>query len=263
MSSDSFTEKPWPILRNLVVDFLDTAQKQHSIKGFAEIDITDCKFIISQQQKKDRVAYSLIAYMVWCLGRAIDENKDLHAFRKGKKIVLFDEVDVNFMLEKTLPGGIKIPVAYIIRGANKKTYLELNNELRQAMKNDQANNEIVKARRKIAGYPKFIRRQIWRKIERNPLLHKKHRGTVGLTTVGMFTGNRVYWPSPDSPMPCGIAAGSVYEKVVSQNGEFTTRTMWCITIIVNHDVVDGAPATRFGNRFVSLMESGEGLIFEK
>jgi len=262
MSTDSFKEKPWPVLRNSIVDLLSTAKNQHNIKGFFEVDITDCKNSITLQQKKDRQAYSLIAYLLWCYGKAIGEHKEIHAMRKGKKIVMFDEVDINFMLEKTLPGGIKIPVAYILRSANKKSYLEIHHEIRMAMKKDLSDNKIVKARRRIATYPKFIRKFIWNRIETNPLLHKKHRGTAALTAVGMFTGNRAFWASPDSPFPCTLAAGSMYDKVVYHNGELCKRNMWCLTLIVNHDLVDGAPASRFGDRFCSLLESGEGLIFE-
>lgn len=263
MSSDSYKEKPWPVLRNSIVDLLATAKKQHNIKGFFEVDVTHCKTILANQQKKDRRAYSLVAYLLWCYGKAVGEHKDVHAFRRGDKIVIFDDVDINFMLEKTLPGGIKIPVAYIVRSANRKSYLEIYNEIRTAMKKDLSDNKVVKARRRIATYPGFIRRFIWNRIEKNPLLHKKHRGTAALTAVGMFTGNRAYWASPDSPFPCTLAAGSMYDKVVSVNGELSKRTMWCLTLIVNHDIVDGAPASRFGDRFCSLMESGEGLLFDQ
>ncbi|HEY8401189.1 MAG TPA: 2-oxo acid dehydrogenase subunit E2, partial [Cytophagaceae bacterium] len=218
--------------------------------------------VIANQQKKDRKAYSLIAYLLWCFGKVIGEHKDLHAMRQGKKIVMFDEVDINVMLEKTLPGGIKIPVAYIVRSVNKKSYIEIHDELREAMKKDLSDNKIVKARRKIATYPGFIRKLIWRRIEKNPVLHKKHRGTAAFTAVGMFTGNRAFWASPDSPFPCTIAAGSMYDKVVYVDGELSKRNMWCLTLIVNHDIVDGAPATRFGDRFCSLIESGEGLVFD-
>ena len=33
-----------------------------------------------------------------------------------------------------------------------------------------------------------------------------------------------------------------------------------VTVSVDHDVVDGAPAARFGNELMNLIESGYGLV---
>jgi pyruvate/2-oxoglutarate dehydrogenase complex dihydrolipoamide acyltransferase (E2) component len=39
-------------------------------------------------------------------------------------------------------------------------------------------------------------------------------------------------------------------------GRLTTREYLSLTISVNHDIIDGAPAARFGARLLELIESG-------
>jgi pyruvate/2-oxoglutarate dehydrogenase complex dihydrolipoamide acyltransferase (E2) component len=39
-----------------------------------------------------------------------------------------------------------------------------------------------------------------------------------------------------------------------------TREILNLTVMFNHDVVDGAPAARFTRRLVELIESGYGLL---
>lgn len=260
-TSSSYQEKDWPPLRNLIVDFLSSSARQHNISGFFEVDITSIKEKIAVQQKEDRKAYSFVAYLLWCYGQTVDLNKEIHAFRKGKKLVLFDDVDINFVLEKRKKDGSKIPVAYILRAANKKTFIEINDEIRLAQKSDLVNNEIVKKRHQLSKYPRWIRQYFWRKIEKNPLLHKKHRGTVGLTTLNMMSSNRPFWAHPITPMPCTIAIGGIFNKPKYINGVLEERKIMCATITVNHDITDGAPATRFGEAFCQMVESPEGPLF--
>jgi pyruvate/2-oxoglutarate dehydrogenase complex dihydrolipoamide acyltransferase (E2) component len=46
-------------------------------------------------------------------------------------------------------------------------------------------------------------------------------------------------------------------------GRIETRQALSLTIIFDHDVIDGAPATRFTRRLVELIESGYGLEEEQ
>jgi len=47
-----------------------------------------------------------------------------------------------------------------------------------------------------------------------------------------------------------------------ENGDVVPRDIMNFTIAFDHDIVDGAPAARFTNRFVELVESGSILIEE-
>ena len=105
---------------------------------------------------------SFTAYLVYCLGHALDEHKSLHAYRRGrKKLVVFDEADVNTLLEKRKPDGSMVPVTYIVRAANRKSLAEVNHELRQASASDLYNDEGVRRRRKLMRLPRTVRAALW------------------------------------------------------------------------------------------------------
>ena len=48
-------------------------------------------------------------------------------------------------------------------------------------------------------------------------------------------------------------------KLAEMVGRIEPRQILSLTIIFDHDVIDGAPAARFARRLVELIESGYGL----
>lgn len=258
--NNTHTEVPWPKIRNVIKDLVDKGRQTNTISGFTEVDITKATELIKLHQKQGGKAISMMAYIISCYARAVAANKMLHAFRRGRnKLVLFEDVDVNTVVEKTLKGGIKVPVSYIVRAADKKSFLEINDEIRAAMKSDLTKDPNVKMRRKLTKQPRFIRQLIWKRIENSPELHKQHRGTVGLTNVGSFIGGRAGWGIPVTPMPCTLTMGTAYNKEELVNGLPEKRKKLCITLSVNHDIVDGAPASRFLENFTKQVETAAGI----
>jgi hypothetical protein len=53
--------------------------------------------------------------------------------------------------------------------------------------------------------------------------------------------------------------GGIGEKQVVVDGHAVVREYLSLTISVDHDIVDGAPAARFTRRLKELIESGYGL----
>ncbi|MFW9824864.1 MAG: 2-oxo acid dehydrogenase subunit E2 [Candidatus Thorarchaeota archaeon] len=93
---------------------------------------------------------------------------------------------------------------------------------------------------------------------KNPLKAKLMMGTIIVTSVGMF--RKVHgWPIPTTAHPLAFAVGGITKKPGIINDEIKIREYLTITILFNHDVVDGAPAARFVSRLVDLIESGFGL----
>jgi pyruvate/2-oxoglutarate dehydrogenase complex dihydrolipoamide acyltransferase (E2) component len=57
-----------------------------------------------------------------------------------------------------------------------------------------------------------------------------------------------------------VALGGIAEKPGVVEGEIKIREYLDITVSIDHDIVDGAPAARFVYQFRDLVESGYGLI---
>ena len=84
-------------------------------------------------------------------------------------------------------------------------------------------------------------------------------GTVTVTSVGMFGGGHSGWGLTPTPESLALVVGGTAWKPAIVEGRIEPREILNLTVMFNHDVIDGAPATRFTRRLVELIESGCGL----
>ena len=56
-----------------------------------------------------------------------------------------------------------------------------------------------------------------------------------------------------------VTLGGIGEKPGVVAGRIEIREYLSLTVSVDHDIVDGAPATRFARRLRELMETGYGI----
>lgn len=87
---------------------------------------------------------------------------------------------------------------------------------------------------------------------------KEMNGTVSLTAVGMF-GSGAGWAIPVTNHTLQITLGGIAEKPSLVNGQIDNREYLCVTVSLDHDIVDGAPAARFIQRLKELIETSYGL----
>ena len=106
--------------------------------------------------------------------------------------------------------------------------------------------------------PKFIRNITYWRFGRNPLLLKDFAGTISLTSVGMF-GDLIGWGIPIGVQPLMFSLGAVTKKPSVVEDKIEIREILHTTILFDHDIIDGAPATRLQAYFVQLIEEGYAL----
>jgi len=182
----------------------------------------------------------------------------------GKKnIIKFDDVDISITVEKFV-NGVSAPMPLVIRKTNEKNIIQIHEEIRAAQLEDingalvLGENSLKRKMRFYISMPKFFRRFIIKRILKDPIKTKQIMGTIVVTAVGMF--GKVYgWPIPTASHPLAIAIGGITKKTGVINDKIEIRECLTMTMLFNHDVVDGAPATRFISRLVELIESGFGL----
>jgi pyruvate/2-oxoglutarate dehydrogenase complex dihydrolipoamide acyltransferase (E2) component len=108
MNNTSCQEIPWPRIRELVTDVLATGHRAHLAHALAEVDVSRALAGIEKYKEQLPDGVSFTAFIVYCLGHAVGEHPMLHAYRKGgKKLVIFDDVDVSALLEKRKPDGAR------------------------------------------------------------------------------------------------------------------------------------------------------------
>jgi hypothetical protein len=117
----------------------------------------------------------------------------------------------------------------------------------------------VRRRRRIMRLPRAARALLWWWMMRDPARLKQQWGTVGVSNVGSFMLPRPFWGMTSSFLTCTLTIGGRYERVRWIDGRPEPRVTQSVTVTIDHDVVDGAPAARFGQTLIRLLEDGAGL----
>ncbi|MHA2248068.1 MAG: 2-oxo acid dehydrogenase subunit E2 [Candidatus Hodarchaeales archaeon] len=263
-----YTIRDFPRNRLGIVDYLDEAQKRHIITGLFEIDITKARKWIKSYKNDTGTAISFTGWICWCIGQILDKKKEIHAVRKGRsKLVIFEDVDITIQVERSLQGK-KIPLPYVLRKVNHKSVLEITQEIRavQSEAFDDHDVQVLGNRKRLRYlarigiyFPKFLRARFWKRVVWNPFSLKKLSGLVSVTSVGMF-GN-FGWGIPLSGFPISIAIGGMRKKPGIVNDTILIRDYLALTLQFDHDITDGAPATRFSADLVDYLEKARGLEF--
>ncbi len=251
MTHATFEVRDFPRIRRLMEDGGRLGRDRHLIHGLFEMDVTEARRAIRAYRARTGRGLSFLAHVVACIGRAVARHKEIQACRTwDEKLVLFDDVDVNTMVEVERDGQ-KIIRPHILRAVNKRTAPDIHAELQTFATHHAESRES----RFIDGFvclPAPMRRFFLRLLFRNPKWLKDMNGTVALTSVGMF-GTGGGWGLPVSNHTLQITLGGIATRPVLVDGRVENRQMLCVTLSIDHDVVDGAPAARFAHTFKNLV----------
>ena len=252
-----YTVLPYPRSRLLMVDGGRMGLKKHTIHGLLEFDVTLPRAIIHRHKARTGKSLSFSAFFLACLGKAIDADRQMHAYRNWRsQLIIFDEVDVNMLFEVEVDGRKTIR-PHIIRAVNKKSIREIHEEIR-AFQSQHQSSEESKFIHRFVRLPGFIRRSFLWALFKNPRWIKQYYGTVLVSSLGMF-GSGGGWGIPVPNHSLQLTLGGIAEKpgVVAQRIEI--RQYMSVTVSIDHDIIDGAPAARFIQRLKELVERAGGL----
>jgi pyruvate/2-oxoglutarate dehydrogenase complex dihydrolipoamide acyltransferase (E2) component len=236
---------------------------KHSIYALLEVDVTDAWQFIEKHKSRTGEALSFTGYLAFCLARAVDEDKSVQAYPKGRKhLVIFDDVDVFLPVEREV-GAAPVAVPYVIRRANHKSFPEIHREIRGFQTQPLAHGDGMPAafQRMMSTpwpLPRLFVRLIRAVSRRDPTRAVTAAGTVGVTALGM-AGRGGGWGLAPAGQSLLLIIGGIARKPAVIDERVEPRDLLNMTVAFDHDVVDGAPAARFVKRLVGLIESGYGL----
>jgi pyruvate/2-oxoglutarate dehydrogenase complex dihydrolipoamide acyltransferase (E2) component len=110
--------------------------------------------------------------------------------------------------------------------------------------------------------PFFVRKALyWDRLLADPFRMKRQMGTVAITAVGMFADVRggSSWGIPIEFHPLTVALGGIARKPAVVGERTEPREFLGMTLMFDHDLIDGAPMAMFLQRLRELIESGYGL----
>ena len=254
---NTHTAVPYPRIRLLMADGGRMGLQKHTVHGLVEFDITRAREAIRRHKAQTGEALSFSAFFLACLGKAIDQDRQMHAYRSWRnQLIIFDEVDVNMLFEVEVDGSKTIR-PHIIRGVNTKCMREIHEEIRAFQSQHQSSQESKFIDRFVL-LPGFVRRLFLSALFKNPRLIKEYYGTVLVSSVGMF-GTGSGWGIPVPNHSLQLTLGGIGEKPGVVDHRIEVRKYLSVTVSFDHDVIDGAPAARFMHRLKKLVESGYGL----
>ena len=254
----------FPPERRAVLSFIDVHWRKHCMYGLLEVDVTVARQFIEEHQSRTGEQLSFTGYLAFCLARAVDENKAVQAYLKGRgQLVVFDDVNIGLMVEQAI-GERRVLKGHIIRGANHRTYQEIHEEIRSVQSRPVPPRGEMDRRVRFAmslPWPAFRLFKVLLRVttRRDPTIFPSRFGTVGITAVGMFGKGLGGWGIAPTAHALELVVGSTAWKPAVVEGRIEPREILNLTVVFDHDVIDGAPAARFTRRFVELIESGYGL----
>jgi len=254
-TSKPYSVEKFPRIRKATVDLLRAARRKNMIHSVVEVDITGVRQRLRRLKNETGRFASLTGYIVYCTARAVDQNKHMHAYRKGgNRLVLYDEVDVSTTIERKVEGEPQV-VAMIVRAANQKSVTDISEEIRDEKAKEAKEAEIYGSIRLFLAIPAFIRQGIFRLLDRSPRLMKKRAGTIMVTSANLI-GNGAFWGIPIASHTLNVTIGGIVDRITEVNGIYEKRQHLCLTLSVDHDIVDGAPAARFIRHLKKIIVKG-------
>jgi pyruvate/2-oxoglutarate dehydrogenase complex dihydrolipoamide acyltransferase (E2) component len=251
--------------RRIWVNTLELSWPSHAIFGLLEVDVTVARRCIAEYKERTGETLSFVGFLTYCLARAVDEDKSIQAHRKGDKhLLMFEDVNVGLMVEHK-DGDKASLMGHVVRAANRKSLREIHDEIRKVQAEPVPPG---------MGMPSWFRSLMllpwpFSKLLVSLMRMNSHRdpttavamgGTVDITSVGMFGGGHSGWGLSPTFHPVGLVVGGISWKPAVVEGCIEPREILNLTVTFDHDIVDGAPATRFVKRLVELIESGYGLV---
>jgi len=247
---------PFPRSRRVIVDIGRATRSRRTVQGFLEVDVTAARRRLRAYEEATGEDLSFTAFIVACLGRAVAADRSVQALRDLRgRLVRFEDVDVNISVEVELEGR-SFPMNHVLRAVQDRSVADLSAEIRR-VQHDPSRSPTARLARSARWFlmlPGVLRVWVFRLLYRLPERQKALVGTVGLTALGM-KGRGGGWGTAFQVRPLELVVGGIATRPGFVDGAVEAREYLQLTLAFDHDVVDGAPATRFASRLRELIES--------
>jgi pyruvate/2-oxoglutarate dehydrogenase complex dihydrolipoamide acyltransferase (E2) component len=249
-----------PPSRIATFDVYSVGRRKNHVSALLEFDVTASRSKLKAMRRNGhRISFN--ACMLKAISKALEKHPEAAGYLIGrKKLLTFRDINISFLIEKKIHDK-KVPIPLLLKKTNEKSAVEITREIDHAIQHTLNDDEIVVGERPRAyeriyyRLPGIVRRGIWRFMIRHPKIAYGKMGNVAVTSLGMM-GKINGWFIHRSVHPISIGIGAIIEKPVIVNHEITIREILNMTILLDHDVIDGAPMVRFVNDLTNFIENG-------
>ena len=248
--------QPFPSSRRLTTAAVRAGRRIVPMHGLLEVDVTEACGLLGAHEPP----LSLTAFVIASVARAAAAHPEVHAYRDWRgRLVRHRHVDVQTLIEVPTAQG-PFGLVHVVRDADLRGVPEISNELRAVKADVDATGTGRMLRRfgPVAGHVPGLFRAMYAVMGRSTRVHLA-MGTVQVTAVGMFADGGGFAIAPPTLASLVVVVGGLSQRPLVVDGRIVIRDVLDVTVTIDHNVVDGAPATRFGADLRRLMRAAVAL----
>lgn len=248
MVDPRFRTEPLSSLRLGLIAAQESAGRRHLMYALVEADLTRPLALLEAHRRSTGERLSLTGYVVTCVARALAEHPEVNAFRRRRSLVFLDEVIVVVLVEQQVDG--RSSLGYVpIRRADTRTLTEVTAEIRAGKATAPVSNW---GQRLVFALPTRVAADVVRRLNHSTRWAQKY-GVTGVNNVGLGADVAGWGLSPGAGT-LSVTIGGISRRPGAHDAEHRIAHL---TLTFDHDVVDGAPASRFTRRLLELLASAE------
>lgn len=242
--------------RHMVAASSSAARRSNTIHVLLEVDVTEPRKLIKEYKENHPEGLSFTAYLVHCLAQAVAKYPRFNSFRRGNRLIIFDDLTISVLVERELDQE-SIPEPLGIQSAQSKDIKGIQDEIRDAQQN--RGNELgdLTGSTWIQYIPSWLLGFFIGIFSRNIKMAQRY-GKVAVTAVGMFSPDRS-WMIPLSSATVLLTVGGIHKERAEGNEGSEVSEFLHLTLSFNHDIIDGAPAARFAKDLEQLISCGDSI----
>lgn len=226
----------------------------------SEIDLSGVQRVRSALRHENGYKPSYTSFVALAAARALREQPHanripvLWPFRR--RIVQLRDVHLSIAVERDQPGIEQAVFVGTIRNTDRKDLLEITSELRGlANATPQTCPRWRTFSWMVENLPCWLSRWMLSLPQWIPSLWIEHRGGAAMISSPAKYGVDVMMGT--WPWPLGFSFGYVKERPVVVNGAVAIRPTMTLTMSFDRRLMGGAPAARFFNRIVEILEHAD------
>ncbi|MDQ1539473.1 MAG: hypothetical protein QOH29_199 [Actinomycetota bacterium] len=253
----TLTTHPFPSSRRLVTAAVRAGQRIVPMHGLLEVDVTTAR----RQLAESEPPLSFTAFIIASLGRAAAMHPAVHAYRDWRgRLVQHRHVDVQTLIEVQTDQG-PFGLVHVVRDADIRDVADITAELRGVKSHPSATTagRLLTTVAPALGRVPGLYRLMFAVMSRSRRVHRQS-GTVQLSAVGMFAGGGGFAMAPPTLASLLVIVGGVSRRpAVVDADRIEIREILDLTVTIDHTIVDGGPATRFGAELRRLLITAAAL----
>jgi pyruvate/2-oxoglutarate dehydrogenase complex dihydrolipoamide acyltransferase (E2) component len=223
--------------------------------GLFQVDLTAARRALGSAAPP----LSLTAYVVACVGRAAARHPEVHAYRDWRgRLVQHRHVDVQVLIEVPTDSG-PFGLVHVVRDADVRDVAAISAEIRavKAGGNRQGTGRLLDTLAPALGRVPGLYRAMYAVMSRSHRVHAAI-GTVQVTALGMYADGGGFAVAPPTLASLTVVVGGIGTAPREVDGRLAWIELLDLTVSIDHDVVDGAPATRFAADLRRIMQADDG-----